>query len=240
MARTYLREARRLSRGSPRCVSYRSLLRQFPRWLRSQHPGNTPIALRIPWITFGSIEFLDGYVNPTMDVFEYGCGGSTLYFAARARRVVSVEHDRGWAGLVTRALVELRCHNAEVILQEPAPAGPTNGDDPSDPDAYVTSDERGRGKSFENYVRVIDGYAAGAFDIVLIDGRARPSCFKHARAKVRPGGIIVWDNMERAYYWEKITPLTEGFRLLDFPGPCPCLPHFTRTTIWQRLALSNA
>ncbi len=31
-----------------------------------------------------------------MQVFEYGCGNSTLWWSERVARVFSVEHDRGW------------------------------------------------------------------------------------------------------------------------------------------------
>jgi precorrin-6B methylase 2 len=31
-----------------------------------------------------------------MDVFEYGCGNSTLWWASRVRRIVSCEHDAAW------------------------------------------------------------------------------------------------------------------------------------------------
>lgn len=50
----------------------------------------------LPWITYPALEFLRHRVLGDMSVFEYGCGASTLWWAARVTEVVSVEHDRGW------------------------------------------------------------------------------------------------------------------------------------------------
>ena len=51
----------------------------------------------LPWITYAAMSFLDKRLNSRMSVFEYGCGGSTYWFAARARQVISCEHDESWA-----------------------------------------------------------------------------------------------------------------------------------------------
>jgi hypothetical protein len=50
----------------------------------------------IPWYTYPAIEFLHTRIRPEMTVFEYGCGNSTIWWAARVAGVVSVEHDSEW------------------------------------------------------------------------------------------------------------------------------------------------
>lgn len=50
----------------------------------------------IPWITYPSLHFLTDRVTPDFTVFEYGCGGSTLWWALRVKEVFSVEHDNEW------------------------------------------------------------------------------------------------------------------------------------------------
>lgn len=39
-----------------------------------------------------------------MNVFEYGCGNSTLWWASRVQRVVSCEHDQSWYGEVKKTV----------------------------------------------------------------------------------------------------------------------------------------
>lgn len=50
----------------------------------------------IPWITYPCLSFLEERVGTSMNVFEYGCGNSTLWWASRVQRVTSCEHNRSW------------------------------------------------------------------------------------------------------------------------------------------------
>ncbi len=58
----------------------------------------------IPWYTYPAIAFLARAVRPELDVFEFGTGNSTLWWAARVRTVTSVEHNREWAAQMMRQL----------------------------------------------------------------------------------------------------------------------------------------
>lgn len=49
-----------------------------------------------PWITYPALEFLSQFDYSVSDVFEFGAGNSTLYWAKRAKKVVSVETDKEW------------------------------------------------------------------------------------------------------------------------------------------------
>jgi hypothetical protein len=108
--------------------------------------------------------------------------------------------------------------------------------DPADPDSYATADETYRAMSFQGYASAIDDYPDGYFDVVQIDGRARPSCFKHSLRKVKPNGYLVWDNTEREHYHRAMRMAPQHFQFGDFPGPLPYVPHFTRTSVWHVLA----
>jgi hypothetical protein len=68
-------------------------------WLRSRQAGRSIDAAGnpLPWYTYASIEFLRARLDSSMRVFEYGCGNSTLWYAARVDRVVACEHDDRWA-----------------------------------------------------------------------------------------------------------------------------------------------
>ncbi|MFM9973058.1 MAG: hypothetical protein ACKVON_00610 [Beijerinckiaceae bacterium] len=50
----------------------------------------------LPWITYPAISFLGPRLTTSMAVFEYGCGNSTLWFAARVGSIVSCEHEPAW------------------------------------------------------------------------------------------------------------------------------------------------
>ena len=67
----------------------------------------------IPWYTYPAIEYLEQLDFSDASVFEYGSGHSTLFWAARAKRVVSVDDDREWF----QRLSEKRPSNCELILE---------------------------------------------------------------------------------------------------------------------------
>lgn len=70
--------------------------------------------------------------------------------------------------------------------------------------------------------------------MILIDGRARPSCFLHAIPKLKVDGYVILDNTERAHYYPAMRLAPESFEFIDLPGPTPYLLSFTRTSVWHR------
>src|SRR5262245_16177519 len=66
--------------------------------------GKTPLDLEVPWFSYSAIDFLEGFLKPNMAVFEYGSGGSTVFFARRVKSVLSVEDNSQWFEWVSRRL----------------------------------------------------------------------------------------------------------------------------------------
>ena len=50
----------------------------------------------LPWVTYSFIDFISDRLNKAMDVFEFGSGNSTLWYADKVSTVTSVEHDNTW------------------------------------------------------------------------------------------------------------------------------------------------
>lgn len=50
----------------------------------------------IPWLTYPATAFLKQRLQQELFVFEYGAGGSTLFFAQRVNEIHSVEHQPEW------------------------------------------------------------------------------------------------------------------------------------------------
>jgi hypothetical protein len=172
-----------------------------------------------------------------MRVFEYGAGGSTLFWAKRVREVVSIEHDRMWGERVQATLSHQGLRNCHVRLIEPVEEPDASRGSPADPADYVSADTNFRGFSFRNYARSIDDYPDGAFDLIIVDGRARPSCGTHALPKVKTGGFLLLDNAERDYYaaiHQKLESL--GWQRHSFFGPGPYNLYFWLTTVWRNVA----
>lgn len=212
-----------------------TLGRLWPAWrCRFERPRN-PLVDQCPWLSFAAIRFLKQIVQRSMRVYEYGTGGSTLFFARHVHEVISIEHNSTWFATVQQSLQRQRHTNSQIRLIEPQPLSQrAEAVDPADPYAYRSSNEKFRNCSFEAYAASIDEYPLASFDLVLIDGRARPSCFLHALPRVKPGGYIIWDNTDRAHYAAAMHLAPAHFPFLDFPGPTPYVRSFTRTSVWQR------
>jgi hypothetical protein len=57
-----------------------------------------------PWLTYPMLEFLETLDFNGKSVFEFGAGGSTLYWARRGATVTSVELDLNWYKQILRVL----------------------------------------------------------------------------------------------------------------------------------------
>jgi hypothetical protein len=50
----------------------------------------------IPWLTYPFIAFLQKRINSQLQLFEYGSGDSTLWYAERVKSIDAVEHHFEW------------------------------------------------------------------------------------------------------------------------------------------------
>jgi hypothetical protein len=197
------------------------------RWLSSFDPDYF-IRNRSPWIPFDAFDFIQGWTARPARVFEYGSGGSTLYWMKYGVSCVSIEHDpiwydrirkefKGFPELDYRLIMPDHLHAASSVL------------DPADPAEYSSSDAHYGHHSFYRYVTQIDEFPDGFFDLVFIDGRARPSCFMHARTKVSTGGWLILDNADRTYYLEKIPNWWKNLESYTFSGVTPATTEWIST-----------
>jgi hypothetical protein len=176
--------------------------KEFPRLLATR--GRSTMVLRSPWLPFRLIDAMSTIVDGRTRVFEYGGGGSTLWFLDRGAEVVTVEHHHAWA----ESLRSAASHSRWTLL------------------------ERGGGDDFQSYVRAIDGYADDWFDIVLVDGRERVSCMKAALTKVKPGGLLIVDDSDRACYAAGLAGIPWSRQ--DYVGFAPAKPTLAYTTVFTR------
>jgi hypothetical protein len=222
------RVARRLAQMPGPLLRDPTSARYAPEWTRSLFSGHNPLDDQVPWLPFKARRWLADHVGKETSVFEYGSGGSTLFLARRAGRVISVEHDATWYAHVSRALAGMSVGNCEHMLREPEPAtgagavaaGPTSGR------------TEFAGFTFDRYVRSIDDHPDGSLDVVIVDGRARLACVERALPKIRPGGHLVLDNAERPEYAPAFERLA-AFPRLDLHGLAPYRTYHWQTTVWH-------
>ena len=50
----------------------------------------------IPWYTYPAIEYLSQFDYSQKRIYEFGCGNSSLFWARRAKQVISIEDNPEW------------------------------------------------------------------------------------------------------------------------------------------------
>jgi len=113
---------------------------------------------------------------------EWGSGRSTLWFAARVRRLLSVEHHPGWHEFVSSSLAGHGLTNVDYRL---CPCEPERAESPEWIAAMFASE----------YVRAIDALEPKSLDFALVDGMYRSVCALAVLPKLRSGALLIVDNV---------------------------------------------
>lgn len=181
------------------------------------------------WFPFSAIDFVESLLaEEKLSVWEWGSGSSTFFFAKRAKALISVEHNPRWHREAQGAVLGRSNCLIELIESEPIPLG----HDPRNPDHYCAA---GRvGHNFRLYASFIDSF--GEFDLIVVDGAVRPSCMKHAKEHVRPGGWLLLDNTDRGdmYLNEFTRPYFRGWKERTFFGHGPRIAEKWEARAWRR------
>src|SRR5262249_36631229 len=111
---------------------------------------------REPWIVFDAIDFLNIYDLQNKRVFEYGSGGSTLFWLKKGAICVSVEHDRAWYYSVKKFMWDGAQLDYRFIAPEPDDEIPHHDKDFADPDNYISSQYTTDRYNYVRYVQQID------------------------------------------------------------------------------------
>lgn len=81
-------------------------------------PRNPHTFVEYPWLHVDAIAKLESIIKRTWTIVEQGAGGSTLWFAKRCKRVVTVEHSVEWY----EAVLARSPKNVEMIHSTDMPA----------------------------------------------------------------------------------------------------------------------
>lgn len=163
--------------------------------------------LAIPWMNFPFIEFLKERLTDDLLVFEYGSGSSTVFFAERTRKVISIEYDKDWFNILRKKLIK-DVENANVW--------------------FVSLDQ--------DYPYAIKKYTGEkTCDIIVIDGRMRVECARIVFPYLSERGVVIFDDSHRQEYIAGLEFLEEkGFKSLSFKGIKPTGLGTMQTTVFYR------
>lgn len=174
--------------------------------------GSTPLDLEVPWFSYAAIDFLEGFLKPGMKVFEYGSGGSTLFFARRVKSVFSVEDNPKWFELVSKRVREKAIGNVTLTLCPFDFKNPVGFEE----SAYLNA------------------LPEEHFDVIVVDGseewtQVRPVCFRLAESRMQRGGLILVDDSWR---YPELRERNQARAHKVFQSVGPCRPGVTSTDVF--------
>lgn len=128
-----------------------------------------------PWLTQQANTILSSCLAKTDVGLEWGSGRSTIWFAKRVAHLTSVEHDPRWYERVKKKLAECNITNTKLYH-------------------YKATSKR---EDIENspYAEVADNFPDNSLDFALVDGVFRSECALRALRKIKPGGLLIIDNI---------------------------------------------
>ena len=155
----------------------------------------------LPWYTYPMIDFLRTRSFTEKVVLEFGGGQSTLYWAQRAKEVITFEDNKEWYEML-------------------------KGKIPQNVKLFLVSKES-REKCVHDIQEILATLSITQYDIAVIDGLFREQMIDIADKFVKPDGAIICDNAEGYGFYEGF--LDRQYKRVDFFGHAPgvMFPHCT-------------
>ncbi len=146
----------------------------------------------LPWYNYQLISFLESYIKPSMNIFEFGTGFSTIFYAQNGCNIYGVECNIEWIEKV-RELATL--HNLQ---------------------RNISVEFCAKSHEIARYIKNVDEKIT--FDAIVIDSYNRIECLDEAKA--RGAKIIILDNSERPNL-ENACEIMQEFEVLKLKGEGP-------------------
>ncbi len=169
----------------------------------SQDDNGSPL----PWMTYSFIEFIENKLDKNQQIFEYGSGSSTLFFAKKVKKVVALESNPRWFAIVQNMLLQHDIKNVELVLMTDALENPL----------------------YENFAK----NHSEKFDFIFVDSLKRFNCSLNSISALKPEGALVLDDSERKNYQKIFNFFAENnFQKQDFFGIAPGQIKMKNTTVF--------
>jgi len=158
----------------------------------------------LPWMNFPVIAFLKERLNKNINIFEYGSGYSTRFYAERVNTVTSLEYNQRWYDRIKNTLPS----NVDLIYQK------------SDIDGQYCRAIQQTNKKYE--LVIVDGDDRHNCMRECID------------SLTENGVVILDDSQRAEYDDCILTLEQSGFKRIHFEGLKPKGKHMDRTTIFYK------
>ena len=115
-------------------------------------------------------------------MFEIGSGGSTIMFSKKCKKLYSLESSQLWFNKVNKYINDNNLDNIEYYCVLP--------NDPNVREKHTPGISRTY-EQYKDYVDKIDDFDDNFFDVIFIDGVARPHCYLKSFNKIKSDGYVI-------------------------------------------------
>ena len=158
----------------------------------------------LPWLTYSFIDFITERLSKEFNVFEFGSGNSTLFFAERVKQVSSVEHNREWYNKLKSKIPV----NSNLILS--------------------------KSDCSEDYIAVLKQSDKKFDLIIIDGIHRADCCLSASNYLTDKGVIILDDSEREQYSEGIEKLINEGFKRIDFWGISPGYLYKKDTTVFYK------
>jgi precorrin-6B methylase 2 len=145
----------------------------------------------IPWMNFNVVNFLKERLSKEMNLFEYGSGFSTEFYAKKVDNVVSIEHDEIWFDIISKQVA------SNCVLK------------------YKKYSVHQRGGEYSK--AILDDNIK--YSVIVVDGRDRVNCIKNSISSLKDDGVCILDDSSRENYKSAFEFMEKGgFKKITFCG----------------------
>ena len=187
--------------------------RHASKWMGDRLNPKAPATQALPWIAWPCIDFMNDFLTPERTVFEWGGGGSTLFFLKKGCRVTTVESSAKWVGELEAQIdaLGLKARKRWDLRYVPL----TDGADPA----------------FVDYIRQVGEGAP--WDLIMVDGWSRLDCLREGLRHVKVGGALVLDNANQKQF-ESVPSIMGSWERHRFRGLGVARSWVTQTDAYVR------
>lgn len=178
--------------------------RSFEFLYQKSHPGH-------PWLTRQANEILETLILSTDAGLEFGSGRSTIWFAKRVKGLISIEHNFDWHRIVSQQIAQMRLDNVDY--------------------RYIPKVDASDNKHLIQYTHIFDSIGPNSLDFILVDGIFRESCAIKSLSVLRPGGLLIIDNINWFLPSASISPNSRSF--IEGPSNETWKTFSNKTSDWR-------
>jgi len=171
-----------------------------------------------PWLTPIAIDIIDQWLQPDDIGVEFGSGRSTIWFAKRVNFMTSVENNAEWYHRIRKSLDKKGLVNIDYFLR---------GEKDTETDQEKAS----------NYLSPLRDTPPERLDFALVDGRWRSQCTNALIPKLRPGGLMIIDNVN--LYLPSSSKAPNSRTLEEGPLNDDWERFWNATKTWRRIWTTN-